>query len=123
MSVRRIILCRHSRESGNPGQQALVRTPTALRLPLAHLSLYFVMVGEGRPSTSLQAKNRVFRASRDSRTGRPWACPKRPRLCDGPTWRMLVKRGAKCATWGKQTRGWSAFADHDAREGEARKHQ
>src|SRR5882762_6059637 len=69
-------------------------------------SLSTVMVGEGRPSTSLHAPGREFQ--HEPRSSRwLWTVTKSFTLI----WRSrgMVEKAAQ----GGQTRGWSAFADHD----------
>src|SRR5215472_7497396 len=81
------------------------------------------MVGEGRPSTSLPAPSTVKRKALFSTVvvgeGRPSTSLPAPsaverRLSNRTSVRRLLPRtGAKCRKCGRQTHGWSAFADHD----------
>jgi len=126
MSVRRIILCRHfprKRESRDNKRWSAQPTAPPVAAKQASLSISSWSAKADHPRVC-RPRTGCFRAGRDSRTGRPWACPKRPRLCDGPNLANAGQEGRKVRKLGasKLVDG-RAFADHDAREGEARKHQ
>jgi hypothetical protein len=56
-----------------------------------------------------------FSVRHELRTGQPWACSEHPCLC----LRYATNNRQKGRTLGLQTRGWSAFADHDGIKSEA----